>query len=450
MVREDMSKPSALSDAELVARLPVLVRAERGATLEVIEHLVEMERRRLYLAHATSSLYRYCIDRLGYAEDAALKRHRVARLALRLPQVLEEVRAGTMHLTGLFLLSTYLTEGNADALLAEARGKSRRQIEKVIARWFPRPDVESRIEPAHVAATADPEHPVEGRFWGSEQRTPSISEQPTLPGTEHQPDLAGTCRIPCSGAGVQDARSRLEPLSPLRWRVEFTAGAELYDKLERARELLSHAVPRGDLGELFERALDALLEKEARKRFGTGQPRKARKLKAGSRHVPAAIERVVWLRDGAQCTFVDVKGRRCGERRFLTLEHRHPFAMGGPSDADNLCLLCSAHNLASARKVFGQRHIDEKILSRRQATIETPRPPEFGGFELGEQPNGTDSTPPQASGDVGTAVLLALCNMGFRRREAAAAVGRACVCEPNLDRQALLKKSLWLLVPVAS
>jgi hypothetical protein len=41
---------------------------------------------------AASSLL---IERLGYAEDAALKRHRVARLALRLPQVLEEVRAGT-------------------------------------------------------------------------------------------------------------------------------------------------------------------------------------------------------------------------------------------------------------------------------------------------------------------------------------------------------------------
>jgi hypothetical protein len=80
---------------------------------DVNEHLVEVERRRLYLAHATSSLYRCCIERLGYSDDAALKRHRVARLALRLPQVLEELRAGTIHLTGLFLLSTHLTEENA-------------------------------------------------------------------------------------------------------------------------------------------------------------------------------------------------------------------------------------------------------------------------------------------------------------------------------------------------
>ena len=282
---------------------------------------------------------------------------------------------------------------------------------------------------------------VQGKF--------SASEQTTLPGTDQQPNLAEPRRIACSGAGVQGVRSRLEPLSPSRWRVEFTAGAELYDKLERARELLSHAVPSGDLGELFERALDALLEKETRKRFGVGRPRKARKLQAGSRHVPVEVGRAVWERDGAQCTFVDAEGRRCGERHFLTLEHRQPFAMGGPSDADNLCLLCSAHNLASAREVFGRRLVDEKILSRTRSTVETSRSPEAGGFE-GEQPIGADAAPAQASSDARTAVRLALCNMGFRPREAAAAVGRACGCEPTLDRRALLKKSLWLLVPAAT
>jgi hypothetical protein len=221
-----MSTLFTLSDDELVARLPALVRAERYAMAEVIEHLVEVERRRLYLAHATSSLYRYCIDRLGYAEDAALKRHRVARLALRVPRVLTELRGGRIHLTGLFLLSTYLTGENADAVLSEARGRSRREIEQLIARRFPRPDVAPSV--GFIEARAD---------------------------------------VTCSGAASPEW-GRLEPLSPGRVRVEFTARAVLYDKLQQARQLLSHAVPGGDLGELVERALDALLEKETRRRFG--------------------------------------------------------------------------------------------------------------------------------------------------------------------------------------
>jgi hypothetical protein len=247
-----MAALSSLTDGELVTRLTGLVAAERQSTADVIEHLVEVQRRRLYLSQRVGSLYAYCMKELGYDEDAALKRNRVAKLAVRLPQVLDELRAGKMHLTGLFLLAGHLTEANAAALLAEARGKSRRQIEELIARWFPRPDVPASIEPL-----------------------PATALQLAL-GAASEP-VGAPVAAPCSGSGT-GAPGRLEPLSPTRVRVEFTARAELYAKLEKARELLSHAVPSGDLGELFERALDALLERETRKRFGAQTLRKARKL----------------------------------------------------------------------------------------------------------------------------------------------------------------------------
>src|SRR5262245_9377339 len=141
-----MPSVSLLSDTDLLARIPEVVQAERIASADVVEHLMEVERRRLYLEQACSSLYTYCRERIGYSEDAALKRARVARLALRLPRVLDELRSGAIHLTGLFLLGRYLNEENADALLAEARGTSRRELEKILATRFPRPDVPSRIE----------------------------------------------------------------------------------------------------------------------------------------------------------------------------------------------------------------------------------------------------------------------------------------------------------------
>src|SRR4029453_8805948 len=107
---------SLLSDSDLITRLPELVLVEREAMADVIEHLVEVERRRLYLEQATSSLYKYCEERLGYSEDEASKRGRVAHLALRFPRALEELRSGAIHLTGLFLLSSHVTEENADLL----------------------------------------------------------------------------------------------------------------------------------------------------------------------------------------------------------------------------------------------------------------------------------------------------------------------------------------------
>ena len=112
---------SLLSDTELLGRVAAAVQTEQLASADVVEHLMEVERRRLYLDQACSSLYTYCRERLGYSEDAALKRARVARLARRLPRVLDDLRSGAIHLTGLFLLDRYLNEENADELLAEAR-----------------------------------------------------------------------------------------------------------------------------------------------------------------------------------------------------------------------------------------------------------------------------------------------------------------------------------------
>jgi hypothetical protein len=99
--------------------------------------------------------------------------------------------------------------------------------------------------------------------------------------------------------------------------------------------------------------------------MGAGKPRRRRALREGSRHVPVEIARSVWERDEGRCTFVDAEGRRCSERRFLTLEHRFPFAMGGTSlDADNLCLFCRAHNNHTARQAYGAEYIARKRAER--------------------------------------------------------------------------------------
>jgi hypothetical protein len=142
-----MQNASLLSDSELLARMAVLVMHERAGTADVIEHLVEVDRRDLYLAQACSSLTAYCRERLGYSEDEASKRVRVARAVRAIPEMLDELRAGRIHLTGLFVVSHYATAANAGELLAEARGKTRRELERVLAARFPKADVAEKITP---------------------------------------------------------------------------------------------------------------------------------------------------------------------------------------------------------------------------------------------------------------------------------------------------------------
>src|SRR5678815_2113649 len=290
-----------------------------------------------------------CIrDSLGYSEDEAAVRVRVARLAARCPQVLEELRNGKIHLSGLALLAQYVTAENADALVAEARGRSKRQIEELIARRFPRPDVPDRIGRESQQLQV-------GGLVGSTGGPPSSSG--TAPANHES-----TRSRP--GTNLASRSGRTEPLSESRWAVQFTASDEVHRKIERAAELLSHAVPNGDLATLFERALDALIEQETKRRLGAGKSRKRRPLAEGSRHIPVEVARRVWERDGGQCTFLDPDGRRCSARRFVTFEHLVPFAFGGLPTVENLCLRCKAHNLHAARQVFGVELIDAKCAER--------------------------------------------------------------------------------------
>lgn len=380
----------SLSDAELLARMPVLAHRERSAIAEVIEHLIEIDRRKLYLGQACSSLSAYCRQRLGYSEDEAGKRVRVARLARAVPKVLDELRAGRIHLTGLFLLAPHVIHENAEALLVEARRKSRREIERLLAARFPRPDVEESVEPV-------------------------------VPGNA--------------------ARDQLKPLSASSYLVQFTASAELYSKLERARELLSHSVPDGQLASVLERALDELIRCEEKRRFGADVQRKKRPLKQGSRHVPVEVARAVWRRDHHQCTFIDAAGRRCTERRFVTIEHRIPYAHGGKPTLENLCLLCAAHNSYTAELAFGADRIARKKRERQQGSARQPKT-----TSNSERVETSKHAHAEAQKHRRARVLSALCAMGFGKRQASQALEQVPQ-DRDQDIATMLRATLTQLVP---
>jgi 5-methylcytosine-specific restriction endonuclease McrA len=189
---------------------------------------------------------------------------------------------------------------------------------------------------------------------------------------------------------------------------------------------MSHALPGGDLGALFERAIDALLERETKRRLGAGKPRKRRPLAEGSRHVPVDVARLVRDRDGGQCTFVDEQGRRCTERRHLTIEHRHPYALGGPPTVDNLCLLCAAHNAHNARKVFGEAHIEAKQAEARNRARSD-----------------------RSKGDPYAKVHGALRTMGFREPEVRRTLAELRQSQVGPELEPLLRAALELLAPPA-
>jgi 5-methylcytosine-specific restriction endonuclease McrA len=85
-----------------------------------------------------------------------------------------------------------------------------------------------------------------------------------------------------------------------------------------------------------------------------------------TRHIPAAVRREVYDRDGGRCTFVASDGTRCGDTRRLEFDHASPWARGGESTAANLRLRCSAHNALAAEQAYGRAHIERKVRLRRE------------------------------------------------------------------------------------
>ncbi len=220
----------------------------------------EFDERKLYLAQSFSSMFAYCVEELGFSEDATYNRIGVARAGRRLPALIEAVRSGKIHLAGVRLLVPHLTGQNHLDLLAQAAGKSKRQIDAMIAKLFPKPAVPATI-----------------------RKIPS------------RPSLA--LSIPPRVALCVPPESELSLLPEL--------------ELLRPSALTAPPPPRQaqHLAAILEAALDLLIQKVKKERFAVG--RKTRTAPPPSpvapeveghratQHIPDPIKRAVYERDAA-------------------------------------------------------------------------------------------------------------------------------------------------------
>jgi hypothetical protein len=370
---------SRLSDADLVDRLQSLAAREREATAELVAHLAELDTRDIHLRAGYPSLFAYCREVLRLSEHEAYNRIEAARAARRFPVILDHLAERKVHLTTIRLLAPHLTPDNHQAVLDSARGKRKTGVQEIVARLVPRPDAASilrRLPAPKPALTAPPEalappDPA-ARPLGPESQPvlsqPVLSQpvlsQPVLSAPRSSTPVLSVAAIP---APV------IQPLSPDRYKVQFTVGAETVKKLRRAKDLLRHAVPSGDDAAIFDRALTALLaDLEKKKLAATRRPRPSAGSKPSSRHIPAEVKRAVWQRDRERCAFVGTGGHRCDERAFLELHHLKPYAVGGEATVTNLELRCRRHNQHEAMVYFAEARA---YLPESRSTLSKPRAP---------------------------------------------------------------------------
>lgn len=284
---------------------------DRENTADLLAFIAESDRRRRYFQFGYNSMHAYCVKALRLSGDAASKRIQVARKARFLPVIFEAIADGRVHLSGMNLLVPFVDEENIHELIEAATHRTYREIELLLAERFPRATPDEGIEDEHAA--------------------PHVR-----------------------------VRSTVKPMSPGQYLVQYGANEWQHERLEYARQLMSHRNPTGNLNMLHVAALELFIERLEKEKFGaTNSPRGVVAASSG-RHIPLSVCRAVWERDGGQCTWVSPSGRRCESKWMVEFHHDLEFARGGEPTEPNVRLLCWGHNQYEAECSYGREFMERK------------------------------------------------------------------------------------------
>ena len=314
---------TSFSDDELLRRLSDLLGRSRRDEADLVAHIGEVDRRRLYAREASPSMFAYCTEVLHLSEAEAYLRIAAARAAREHPLLLTLLADGRLHLTAIAKLAPHLTPENREDILNRAAHRSKREIEELVAEiCAPSGCSGGNAEAARPTGGDDVAGPATrpgrrgagrtasgGRRFGRSP-TPSGRSWRARARAASRRGRGGRGRTASAGAALRPASPRtrpavVEPLAPGRYKVQFTASAELHDKLERLRALMRPSVPDGDLAAIVEQAVTEKLQRLEARRFGRTQaPRKTLSQSETSpttRQIPAAVKRAVYERDGGRC-----------------------------------------------------------------------------------------------------------------------------------------------------
>jgi hypothetical protein len=301
-----MMKLSKLNNDQLIDMLKNKTQEERSLTLEIIELLEEVDRRKLYLHRAYNSLLEFCVKELKYSESAAYRRISAMRITKDVPQTKALIQNGTLNIVTLAQAQTFFnqekkynnkTYTNAEKknLVEQLENKNKRECEKIL-----------------------------------------LEKSPDLPKTE-----------------------KVRQLTPTKTQITLTLDEELIKKLETIKNLYSHRNPNPNYSELIEMLADEILKKSKRSNAtppgGVASGKKVNlSLKRTNRYIPSTIKQEVYMRDKGCCTFTDQRTqRRCNSRHLLQYDHIKPMAFHGTTSVQNLRLLCFQHHKLITEKTFG-------------------------------------------------------------------------------------------------
>ena len=226
------STVSALSDDQLLEHAGKLAGLDHQIHVFVIDHLLEIEARRVYLSRGFSSLFDYVKRGLGYSDAATWRRINAMKLCTRIDGVRERLWDGSLTLDAAAQLQAAFERRDRER--GRGAGTGSAMGSNGSARPAPEPKPGPVLDVSAQKALV-------------EQAAGKSTREVTKMLADVDPALA----VPAD---------RLRPLGEGRWELKAVIDADCHRGLEQLKGLLSHVDPHMTLGQLVGRLVNEGLD----------------------------------------------------------------------------------------------------------------------------------------------------------------------------------------------
>lgn len=297
-----------LSDDQLISKTKLLAKQERELLTEVLHHLSEVGRRRLFSVLKYKSLFDYAVKELGYSDDQAYRRVKAAELLQQVPEIEQKIESGTLTLANLSVVASAI-----------------------------RMSSEKRNDSKVVKCSASEVRKIVGLVEGKSKREAEsiLVKEQILEAQDLKPEK------------VRQIGDSAE--------IRMTLNKEMLDTIQQLKSMMAHSDPNITTAELFKKLCDEKLNSLVAKRRGVKIAKNFKKQCRQSTKVDVELDkkvskqerlRFVWSKANQKC-------ENCESQFALEVDHIFPKAKGGGNDLENLRILCRSCNQRSAIEQFG-------------------------------------------------------------------------------------------------
>ena len=343
-----------MTNDQLLLQTKTLVQKERNINIHVLQHLQEIQSRKLYLKRGFSSLFEYAVKELGYSESSAYRRIKAMKLCKELPETKLKMAKGELNLCTASKLQTVFEKQEKqikNKAIQQQAMTTKMLLDKNKKDKLNQKPTKNDAPIIHSEKSYYHEVPI-----SREQKRDLIKQVQGKSNKEAEKLLSSTFPEVCN------EKEKIRNINNSKVEIKVILDKDSQQKLEDLKKLLSHKSPNMSYGELFSLLAELGLNKYDPKRkinkknnwipacagMTKNTPkRKPEKTSAQKniRYIPSVVRHHVWMRDQGQCTYICPKTkRRCSSNHLLQIDHVKPFSLGGTHEANNLRLLCANHN----------------------------------------------------------------------------------------------------------